>query len=88
MPEDEPAAKITMTAIYNELRLVAQTVNSLNERLPSHIAQTEKDAAEVRSDVADHERRLRTIESRMWLVVGGFGLLAAVSPYLAKLLIP
>ena len=88
MPEDEPAAKITMTAIYNELRRVAETVNSLNERLPTHIQQTEKDMAEVRSDVADHERRLRVIESRMWLVVGGFGLLAAVSPYLAKLLIP
>ena len=88
MPEDEPAAKITMTAIYNELRHVAETVNSLNERLPTHISQTEKDVAEVRSDIADHERRLRTIESRMWLVVGGFGLLAAASPYLSKLLIP
>ena len=87
MPEDEPAAKITMTAIYNELRHVAQTVNSLNERLPNHISETEKDVAEVRADLADHERRLRTIESRMWLVVGGFGLLAAVSPYLSNLLI-
>ena len=88
MPEDEPAAKITMTAIYNELRRVAETVNSLNERLPNHISQTEKDAAEVRSDIADHERRLRTIESRIWITIGGFGLLAAASPYLSNLLIP
>ena len=88
MSEDEPAAKITMTAIYNELRNIAQTVNSLNERLPNHISETEKDVSEVRADLADHERRLRTIESRIWITIGGFGLLAAASPYLSNLFIP
>ena len=88
MPEDEPAAKITMTAIYTELRKVAETVASLNERLPNHISQTEKDLSDIRTDVSDHERRIRAVESRLWVAVGGFGLIAAASPYLSRIFIP
>ena len=88
MSEDEPAAKITMSAIYLELRNVAETVNSLNERLPNHISQTEKDLTDVRKDVSDHERRIRSMETKLWAAVGGFGLIAAASPYLSRVFIP
>lgn len=88
MSEDEPAAKITMTAIYTELRNVADTVNSLNARLPNHIEQTDKNITDVRKDVSDHERRIRAMETKLWAAVGGFGLIAAASPYLSRAFIP
>ncbi|MBX3094300.1 MAG: hypothetical protein KF680_07180 [Cryobacterium sp.] len=37
-------------------------------------------------DLVDHERRIRTLEQRMWAAIGIFGLLAALSPYLSRLI--
>lgn len=38
------------------------------------------------NDIADHERRIRALESRMWAAIGVFGLIAAASPYLSRLI--
>lgn len=80
MSEEEPTARITLTAVYTEMQKLVLTVSQLSERLPAHVDVTEK-------KLADHERRLRILETRMWLAVGAFGLIAAASPYLARLII-
>lgn len=81
MPDEEPTARITLSKVYDELREVTKTVATLAEKLPNHIDATDQ-------KISDHERRLRALETRMWAAVGGFGLLAAASPYLARLFMP
>jgi len=79
--EEEPAARITLTKVYEEVRELTKTVTMLAEKLPTHTEATDQ-------KLTDHERRLRALETRMWAAVGGFGLLAAASPYLARLFMP
>lgn len=77
MTEDEPTAKITLTAVYDKVQTLATAVTVLAEKLPSQSTQ-----------LADHEKRIRSLETRMWVAVGAFGLIATLSPYLSKLLVP
>lgn len=81
MSEEEPTARITLSKVYDELRALSNTVTALTERLPTHVEATE-------TKLKDHERRIRTLETRMWLAVGAFGLIAAASPYLSRMFIP
>lgn len=81
MAEEEPTARITLTTVYKELQDLTKTVGELVVKLPSHVTATD-------TKLADHERRLRTLETRMWAAVGAFGLIAAVSPYLSRIFIP
>ena len=53
------------------------------------IATVRTDVAVIKDqliDLSDHEHRIRNLESRMWIAIGGFGLLAAAAPYLSKLI--
>jgi hypothetical protein len=81
MSNDEPTARITLTTVFNQVQELTNTVTTLTERLPAHTEATDQ-------KLADHERRLRSLETRMWAFVGAFGLIAAVSPYLSRLFIP
>lgn len=81
MADEEPTARITLTTVYKELQDLTKTVNQLVGNLPDHVKATE-------DKLADHERRVRSLETRMWLAVGAFGLIAAASPYLSRLFIP
>ena len=60
------------------VELITQ-VAILNEKLPTHIEWVER-------NIKDHETRLRRVETRMWLAVGGFGLIAAAQPFLVALI--
>lgn len=42
---------------------LTQQVTILNERLPNHVAWTER-------NVLDHEKRIRTLEQFRWLLLG------------------
>jgi len=81
MSNEEPTARITLTTVFNQVQQLTNTVTTLTERLPAHTEATDQ-------KLADHERRLRSLETRMWAAVGAFGLIAAVSPYLSRLFIP
>lgn len=75
---------------------------STNARIFESLDSIKTDIATVRTDVAvikassptvqttlaDHERRLRALETRVWLAVGGFGLIAAASPWLLAYIYP
>lgn len=53
------------------------------------IAGVKTDVAVIKEqiiDLSDHEHRIRALERRTWLAIGGFGLIAAVSPYLSNLI--
>lgn len=86
---DNPAVvRVTLREVYSDVQDIKASLSLLSQSLPSHVEETDKDIADIRKDVSDHEKRLRSVETRMWAFVGGFGLLAAASPYLSKLFIP
>jgi flagellar motor component MotA len=41
---------------------------------------------DTESKIEDHEKRLRSLETRMGWAVGGFGLVAAVMPWIVNLI--
>ena len=86
MPDDEPALKVTLKDVYTDMQEMKTLLQSVAAQLPSHIQQTEKDLVDIRKDTSDHERRIRGLETRMWAAVGAFGLIAAASPYISKLI--
>ena len=57
--------------VYDAINTVATDVAVIKDRLV---------------DLADHERRIRSLEQRMWAAIGIFGLIAAASPYLTRLI--
>lgn len=84
---DLGTVRVTLKDVYTDLLIMKAMLQTLQSQLPGHIETTEKELAEVHKDVSDHERRLRAIETKMWAAVGVFGLLAAASPYISKLLL-
>jgi len=74
MAEDTDSVRITMRDIYRE----QQEMKSLLEKLANVLPGTEE-------KLDDHEKRIRALERRMWQAIGGFGLVAAVMPWIVSL---
>ena len=72
---DHNSLRITLRDVYRE----QQEMKSLLEKLANNLPGTEE-------KLTDHENRLRKIEMRVGWAVGGFGLLAAIAPFLTKLI--
>ena len=75
MADDTDSVRITMRDIYRE----QQEMKSLLEKLANVLPSTEE-------KLEDHEERLRKLEMRVGWAVGGFGLVAAVMPFVVRLL--
>ena len=88
MADDEPTARITLTKVYEELRELTSTVGHLVVRLPAHTEATDEKLANHEKKISDQEIRIRTLETRMWQLVGAFGALAFAAPFLSRLVIP
>ncbi len=71
---DTVAVKVSMRDIYLEVQRQGRLLEKIANSLPD---------AETKLD--DHETRLRKLEMRVGWAVGGFGLLAALAPFLTKL---
>lgn len=56
---------------------LTRQVTILNERLPNHMAWTER-------NILDHEKRLRLVEQKLWIIAGSSGVLGAVIATLAN----
>lgn len=67
--------RITLRDVYRE----QQEMKSLLEKLANSLPGTEE-------KLNDHEIRLRKLEMRVGWAVGGFGLIAAIVPFLVRLL--
>tara|TARA_R110002153_G_scaffold3605_5_gene17280 strand:- start:1842 stop:2078 length:237 start_codon:yes stop_codon:yes gene_type:complete len=68
------SVRVSMKDIYTEVqrqgRLLEQVVSSLPDS---------------EEKIEDHENRIRALERRMWQAIGGFGLVAALAPFLVRL---
>ena len=72
---DSIGLRITLRDVYRE----QQEMKSLLEKLANSLPGTEE-------KLTDHEERIRRIEMRLGCAVGGFGLLAALPPFFAKII--
>ena len=84
--QGEASMRITLRDVYREqqemknlLSTIATSIPSMSERMNDHYIRSQQ-------KFDDHERRIRLIEGRVWKAIGGFGLVAAAMPFLAKLL--
>ena len=77
MPDenDTTSVKVSMRDIYLEV----QRQGKLLERIANSLPDSEE-------KIDDHEMRIRKLEMRMGWAVGGFGLLAAIAPFLVRLI--
>lgn len=74
MSTPDPGVYLSPPQIYQEVRDLARTVDRIESKLDG-VLDEQKD---IRSDVADHETRLRTLERARW-PLPTLGVLAGVA---------
>ena len=77
MTEDtrEIGVKVSMREIFVEVQRQGRLLERIANSLPTSKQQIE-----------DHEKRIRALERRVAFAVGGFGLAAAVMPFIVRLI--
>lgn len=77
MTEDtrEVGVKVSMRDIYAEVQRQGRLLEKIANSLP-----------DSEDKIDDHEQRIRKLEMRMGWAVGGFGLIAAVMPWIVSLI--
>ena len=71
---DSVAVRVSMRDIYLQVQKIQSMLEKLSAELPDSQAK-----------IDDHEPRIRKLEMRMGWAVGGFGLMAAVMPWIVGL---
>ena len=77
MPEenDTGAVRVSMRDIYIEVQRQGRLLEKIANSLP-----------DSESKIDDHEARIRKLEMRMGWAVGGFGLIAAIMPWVVGMI--
>jgi hypothetical protein len=79
----DPGVYIPSEQIYQEVRGLARTVDRIELKLDEVLTETK----DIRGDVADHETRIRALESTVWRAAGGAAALGAGAGVLVQFLI-
>lgn len=74
MTTPDPGVYISTAQMYQEVRDLAQTVGRIESKVDSFL----DEAKDIRSDVQDHELRIRTLERARW-PLPTLGVLAGVA---------
>jgi len=69
------AVRVSMRDIYSEVQRQGKLLEKIANSLPTS-----------EQTIDDHELRIRKLEMRMGWAVGGFGLIAAVMPWIVGLI--
>ena len=72
---DTVAVRVSMREIYVEVQKQGKLLEKIANSLP-----------DSEDKIDDHENRIRKLETRIGWAVGSFGLLAALSPFLVRLM--
>jgi hypothetical protein len=87
MAEEEAAVKITLKDVWAAQVETSKQVARLVDQLPTHITQTASDIKEVNDRINDHETRLRKVESRIWMAVGGIGIVSMAIQFVSSVIV-
>jgi uncharacterized membrane-anchored protein YhcB (DUF1043 family) len=83
---EEPSTRITLRHVYQEQQEMKALLQQVAAHLPNVAKKLEEHERETGEILKDHENRLRQLEQRLWKVFGAIALLAAASPFIARLL--
>lgn len=72
---DTTTVRVSMRDIYMEVQRQGRLLEKIANSLP-----------DSEDKIDDHEARIRKLEMRMGWAVGGFGLVAAIVPFLVRLM--
>ena len=72
---DTGAVRVSMRDIYAEVQRQGKLLEKIANSLP-----------DSESKIDDHEARIRKLEMRMGWAVGGFGLIAAIMPWVVGMI--
>jgi len=72
-PMETASVKVSMRDIYLEVQRQGRLLQKIADALP-----------DTEDKIDDHEQRIRKLEMRMGWAVGGFGLVAAVMPWVVS----
>ncbi len=73
MDNETASVKVSMRDIYLEVQRQGRLLQKIADALP-----------DTEDKIDDHEARIRKLEMRMGWAVGGFGLVAAVMPWVVS----
>lgn len=87
-PQQPPVVVISMDQVYSEVQAMRGEVQAMRSDIRSLSDSLHPAVTEVRSDISDHETRIRALEKRVWRAAGATGVGAAlvgiVVDYLAQ----
>ena len=83
---DEPSTRITLRHVYQEQQEMKVLLQQVAAHLPNVAQKLEEHEKETADILKDHESRIRHLEQRLWKIFGALAIVAAASPFLARLL--
>jgi biopolymer transport protein ExbB/TolQ len=82
---EEPSTRITLRHVYQEQQEMKVLLQQVAAHLPNVAQKLEEHERETADILRDHESRIRAVEQRLWKVFGAIAIIAAATPFLAKL---
>lgn len=82
---EESSTRITMKELYIQVQKIQSMLERLGNQLPGISEKLDDLEKDVNVRLTDHETRLRRVETNMWKLFGGLGLVAAVVPWIISL---
>ncbi len=86
MSEQEPSTRITLRHVYNEQQEMKVLLQKVAAHLPNVAEKLETHEIDTRKLLADHEKRIRGLEQRLWKIFGAVAVVAGMAPFLARLM--